>query len=100
MNLVSISEFLSITNLSPTATLELLARGTVRFERDDYNRLLIDIDSVSADAITRSPLASKVNRIDPFLIEEVIATEASTMLLEMFNESLEMAVRWGAKSQE
>ena len=100
MNLVSIPEFISITNLSPADALELLARGLVRFERDDYNRLLIDIDSITADTIARSPLASKVTRIDPSLIEEVIANEASTTLLEMFNESLEMAIRWGSKSQE
>lgn len=99
MATVPISELISISGLSAAEILDMLARGDIGFERGQNNELLIELESVEIGKLSRASIAKKIEQLDPALIEEVIAAEANRFLFEIFNESLEMAIRWSLKKQ-
>ncbi len=94
-----VSELLSISQLSADDVIELLSRGDLRFERGPENQLLIDLDSIDPAKIGRLPVNGKKDQLDPALVQEVLAAEAGRALVEIFNESLEMAIKWGLRKQ-
>lgn len=96
---VLVTELLSITNLSAADVLDMLGRGDLEFGRDAENRLLVNLDSVDSSKIARAPISAAAVKIDSNLVEEIIAAEASRTLAEIFDESLEMAIRWSLKNQ-
>ena len=96
---VSISELISISDLSAADILGMLARGDLGFEKGQNNELLIDLETVDIGKLSRAPISKRIDLLDPALVEEVIAAEANRFLAEIFNESLEMAIRWSLKKQ-
>lgn len=96
-NLLSISEYLDITNLSLEDFINMLQEGELKFTADSNGALLVDISSLTAsDIANRKPKKQKeLSKEDLALIEEIIASEITTALDEIIKESVDLATSWG-----
>ncbi|MFN8392105.1 MAG: hypothetical protein U0136_17570 [Bdellovibrionota bacterium] len=97
--LVSISEFLSITLLTEHELLGMLERGELPVETNSRGELRIDISSLTPERLAArgsthtTPPAEAENP----LLEEIIASELVSALDEMIDEALVLAFRWNTE---
>lgn len=99
MELITISEFRHLTQLSPADVLTMLENGELKLSTSANGELLIDISSLSTAqlATRRAARAAEISSGELALLEERIASVITEKLETIVEEALELAVKWQAQ---
>ncbi len=93
--LVSIPDFLNITQIGEKELLSLLSTGDIDVQVGPLGEVLIDISEVTPEQLVavqprRNPTPEEENP----LVVEAVASELVAALDPILNEALELALKW------
>lgn len=98
-HLISIKEFIHLSQLNTRDVIEMLDNGELPFENGALGELLIKIDEVNPETIAfrKRPKQEQLLESESVLLEELIASEIVSGLNEMLDDAIELATRWNNK---
>jgi hypothetical protein len=96
---VSISEFLSLTQMGEHELLKMLERGHLKTCSAESGELRISLEGLTPESLAARPDTRTAENADhDALLEETVASELVAALDEMIDEALALAFRWNGEA--